>query len=383
MPAQAVVAGHVCLDVIPQIERHITIEPGRLYEVGPAVMGTGGPVSNTGVALHLLGIPTVLMGKLGDDGFGQLVLELFRRFDPALTAGMRVAKGETTSYSVVVNIPGADRSFLHCPGANHTFRAGDMDEAQIAAARLFHFGYPPLMRSIYANDGAELLAIYRRVKALGVTTSLDLVMPDPNGPSGQADWAGILARTLPLVDVFLPSADELLYMVNRPLFGRGDDLTGDEVSALGARLLAMGVAVAGVKLGARGLYLRTAGAKRLAAMGRAAPASPAAWADRELWFPVVKVDNFVGATGAGDATIAGFLAALLRGLPLPVAGSSANMVGAMNVQAADALSGLRGWDETQARLAKAILAPLTVTGAGWRFDPALRAWRGPSDQGKD
>ena len=52
-PFDVVVAGHICLDIIPTIpHERIEFEPGRLLQVGPAVLSTGGAVSNTGLALH-------------------------------------------------------------------------------------------------------------------------------------------------------------------------------------------------------------------------------------------------------------------------------------------------------------------------------------------
>src|SRR5512137_1574167 len=91
-----VVAGHLCLDIIPkwsstaQDKFETVFLPGRLLQVGPATLSTGGPVSNTGLALHKLGIPTQLMGKVGDDLFGQAVTQLVSVYDPRLVAGMVV-----------------------------------------------------------------------------------------------------------------------------------------------------------------------------------------------------------------------------------------------------------------------------------------------------
>ncbi len=147
------------------------------------------------------------------------------------------------------------------------------------------------------------------------------------------------------------------------------------VSQLGQELLEMGAGMVGLKLGERGLYLRTGSAARLAAMGRAAPANPAEWADLELWAPCFTV-QVAGTTGAGDATIAGFLAALLRGLGPAQAITSAVAVGACNVEAVDALSGLRSWEETQARLAapwERLKFPLNAP--GWTWEDETGMWR--------
>jgi len=376
----AVVAGHICLDIIPDIDHPFELDPGRLYEVGAATLSTGGAVSNTGIALQILGVPTMLAGKIGRDDFGETVLKILRRYGERLPDSMIVEPQAVTSYTLVVNIPGKDRIFLHCPGANHAFGSADIDPATFGAAALFHFGYPPIMGRMYANHGRELIEIQRDVKAAGLTTCLDMTMPDPDGPSGRADWQSILRDVLPSVDIFLPSADELLYMIDRERFGDGDNLGGETVSGIGAKLLDMGVAVAGLKMGARGLYLRTAGPERLLAMGRARPADVTDWADRELWFPVFSVPDFVGAAGAGDSTIAGFLAAFLRDRPIEFCGRVANAAGGCNVQAPDALSGIRPWDDTL-RLVEGGWqpAPLDVTGPGWHQDPATGVWRGPAE----
>lgn len=378
---RAVVAGHICLDVIPDIDHPFALTPGRLFEVGAPTFATGGAVSNTGMAMHLLGQPVTLMGKIGDDDFGRVILNVLRRYGPGLEKGMLVTPGAVSSYTTVINIPGQDRIFLHCPGANHEFAAADVTPERLAGADLFHLGYPPIMARMYAGGGVELEQIYRTAGTAGLTTSMDMVVPDPDGPGGKADWPAVFRRVLPLLDVFLPSADELLYVLDRKNFGRGDALSPGEISRLGGRLLEAGVAVAGVKLGARGLYIRTASAPRLEQAGRARPADVAAWADRELWFPVYEIARFAGATGAGDATIAGFLTAMMRGKGLEDAGRFANAVGACNVQAPDALSGLKSWDETWARLdAGWRQASLSVDAPGWRRDPATSLWHGPADR---
>jgi sugar/nucleoside kinase (ribokinase family) len=106
-----------------------TCGPGRLLNIGPAAISTGGAVANTGMALHRLGVPVRLMGKVGDDLFGRAVLDVLRTGAPHLADGMIVTPGEATSYSIVISPPDIDRSFLHCPGANDTFGADDVPAA--------------------------------------------------------------------------------------------------------------------------------------------------------------------------------------------------------------------------------------------------------------
>lgn len=375
------VAGHLCLDIIPHIDHRFDMIPGRLYEIGAAKMATGGAVSNTGVACHLLGQPTTLVGKVGNDDFGRIILDILRQYHENLVQGMVVAPEAVTSYTVVVNIPGIDRTFLHCCGANHHFDSHDIDPQRFHDAALFHFGYPPIMGRTYANQGEELVKIFQSVKAAGITTSLDMVMPDPDGPSGKADWDTILQRTLPHVDVFIPSADELLYMIQRDKFGQGDNLDPNELSDIARRLLDRGVAIAGLKLGSRGLYIRTATTQRLAKMGAATPDNIEQWANRELWFPVFEIPRFVGATGAGDTTIAGFLSAFLRNMSPVECGRIANAVGSCNVQTPDALSGLKSWNETIALIENGWQhEPLNLDADGWTETADNGVWSGPNNR---
>jgi sugar/nucleoside kinase (ribokinase family) len=232
--------------------------------------------------------------------------------------------------------------FLHCPGCNDTFGAEDVDYAMLAGARLFHFGYPPLMKRMIEADGAQLVEMLRRAKATGVTTSLDMCMPDPNSLSGRVNWPRILAAALPYVDIFLPSLDETLFMLypdRRPeIAGVNPPKNPALLTEIGSKLLEMGPSVVGLKMGSLGFYLRTGTAEQWRGRGRACPANLQEWAGREIWSPCFRA-AVVGTTGSGDATIAGFLAGLLQDQSPAECATLACAVGACNVEAADALGG--------------------------------------------
>jgi sugar/nucleoside kinase (ribokinase family) len=348
----AVVAGHICLDIIPDLSLLVSgqfnsaFQPGRLVQVGPAAITTGGVVSNTGLALHRLGIQTRLIARVGADQLGRTLQQIVADHSPSLVDGIFTSAETSTSYSVVISPPGSDRCFLHHPGANDDFCADDVIDKDFCNARLFHFGYPPLMARMFADDGAQLSEMFRRVKSHGLTTSLDMAYPDPDSPAGRADWSTILRNTLPYVDIFLPSLDEILFMLwhktNVPL-------SAELLTKVSGELMEMGAKMVVLKIGERGLYLHTASANILTGFGHASPSDLNAWADFEAWSPCFEV-NVIGTTGSGDVTIAGFLAALLRGLTPDAALNAALAVGACNVEAADALSGIRSWEKTWQRV---------------------------------
>lgn len=389
----ALVAGHLCVDIIPVIDTETAhsamfMAPGRLTEVGEAIFSTGGAVSNTGQAFFKLGLNVRLAARVGDDAIAGLIRTILGRYNPEFSAMPGVGRGEPSSYTLVIAPPGIDRTFLHCPGTNTTFGSEDIDDAVLAQTRLFHLGYPPLLRRMYADNGLELAGIFKRAKAQGTTTSLDMSLPDPTKPSGQADWPLICQRVLPWVDLFLPSVEELLFMLRRARYmelvasvgqaGMIDALTTAEITSLAEQALALGTQMIVLKLGHRGLYVRSAPSLRY--MGRAAPHSLAAWQGRELWAPCYKA-QVVSTAGSGDSTIAGFLAGMIKGQTISAAITSAVAVGACNVEAMDTISGVRSWEETQARI-HAGWAKLEThsPGAAWRWDEAAQLWYGPQDK---
>lgn len=348
----AIVAGHICLDIIPDLSAQepgqfeTAFQPGRLVAVGPATLSTGGAVSNTGLALHKLGIDTRLIARVGADQFGKTIQQLVADFAPGLDSGITADTRAGTSYSIVISPPIADRCFIHYPGVNDLFCAADVKTRDIKDARLFHFGYPPVMAGMYADDGVQLEGLFRQVKVLGLTTSLDMAYPDPASPAGRANWRAILQKTLPFVDIFTPSLDEILFMLGYKTY---TPLSEALLAQVSDELLKMGAKIVVLKLGECGLYLQTAPTQVLKKLGRACPSDLSAWGDYKSWSPCFQV-NVVGTTGAGDVTTAGFLAALLRGLPPTKAVDFALAAGACCVEAADAFSGLRTWYETWERI---------------------------------
>ena len=64
-----VVAGHLCLDIIPRWELGdlSSFIPGSLLKMEEITFSTGGAVSNNGITLKRLGFDPILMARLGAD----------------------------------------------------------------------------------------------------------------------------------------------------------------------------------------------------------------------------------------------------------------------------------------------------------------------------
>lgn len=389
------VAGHICLDIIPPFDGSKKnfdklILPGKLIEVGPAMISSGGAVSNTGLALHRLGVPIILIGKLGSDFFGKIILDLLNSEDPALTEGMIISAKSNTAYTVVISPPGSDRLFLHFPGANDDFSSADICEIGLNGIDIFHFGYPPLMRQMYQDEGRELEALFRWVQNQGITTSLDLAKPDPESEAGSVDWRSILERVLPFVDIFLPSVDEILYMLDRDLFysltqKHGEFnfikfLNTELLDSLANTLIKMGSNIVAIKLGDQGLYLRT-GKNVQRVVGAANSANEIThWSDRQLLAPCFHT-TVIGTTGTGDCTIAGLLAGLIVGVKPVDALKLAVGVGACCTEKLDATSGVPPLNMVYNRFSAGWKCrDLLIKKNGWKWLKDRSIWQGPRDK---
>lgn len=374
----AMVAGHLCLDIIPRIIHSAKnigdiFHPGKLLNVGECVLGTGGAVSNTGIALKKLGAKVCFCARVGNDEIAKTTISILRKNGDA--SGISVSGDSSSSYTVVIAVPGIDRIFLHHTGTNDEFCSKDLNKSLLSECRHFHLGYPSLMKKISQNDGAELVKIFKTAKSAGATTSLDMSLPDPDSFFGKLDWRKILSRTLPHVDVFVPSFEEALFMLYPEKFLKlkkksgGDDITwslddgtyreiADEYIRLGAK-------IAVIKAGRRGIYLKTS-----------ATGLDRNWAGKELWCPAYKIAKIASATGAGDASIAGFLKAYLQGFSPEKCLKSAVCLGWQNVQAYDSVGGIRTWNETLALVKKNMpFIDPAIPAERWKFDAGAGLWK--------
>ncbi len=338
-------------------------------------LSAGGAVSNTGLALQQLGVPVQLIGKIGADHFGQVIQEIFGAAAPQLASDLIIDPSGSTGFSIILNPPGFENTFLQSQGVNNTFYASDLPRATLNQADLFHFGYPTLMRSVYRGDGGELVSIMQRARRAGLTTSLEFSLPDLTSPASEVDWLTVLANCLPFVDLFLASIDELLFLLKRDTFDQlsgnpeaplVDAVTTELLDELSEFVLGNGVKLVMVKLGQGGIYLRTAETPAWEKTGRALQGLSDKWHSRALWAPAFKVED-QGTAGAGDAAIAGLICSLLQNQDPEPALMIASAAGAYSVEKADSISGLLPWEEILSRVkAGWETLPLDLSGCGWR-----------------
>jgi sugar/nucleoside kinase (ribokinase family) len=390
------VAGQLCLDLIPEIpdsnltnEKNIFV-PGKLIHVGPVQISTGGPVSNAGIALAKMGLTTSLIARIGDDEFGKIVTHLLH--DKGCSTDLILTKNRSTSYTIVIAPPNIDRMYLHGPGANGLFTSEDLNKDLLSKTKLLHFGYPPSVTKTYENEGEELLKLLKMAKSFAVTTSMDMTLPEPNTPSGDAPWFRILQRVLPYVDIFLPSIEEIFLMFERENYLELKTKAGTKEAIefikpttythLAKKAIDLGAKIVCLKTGFRGLYLQTNSLTAPSCFGKKPPMNIANWSNRELWCPAFRVSKIASATGSGDSACAGFLAAYFNGCSAEQTLKYANCLGYQNLQEYDGTTGILDWHHTTKMIEHAELEMIDIpqlNSEDWRWETNSNLWIGKRD----
>ena len=283
---KVVAAGSILVDKINEIGAYP--KAGELTQIRALSRVPGGLVPNTGCDVHILDprIPVAAFGAVGDDDDGRFaVAELQRR---GLDTTGVVVKSAPTSFTVVMSVPGGERTFFTYPGASAAWGYDDFPFDQIGEGDLVLLGYFLLLEKVDAGDGLKIL---QELKRRGAETAIDLVSEN----------------------------SDRYQLVRERIAGIEGDL-----KTVASKLLELGVQKRVViHMPQKGVSLRKDGS----------------------WTEVPSVDipkSFIkGKTGAGDAFCAGCLVGIFNGLPeneiLDLGGIAA--VGAMS--APGAVEGMR------------------------------------------
>jgi sugar/nucleoside kinase (ribokinase family) len=268
----------LCAGII--VADHVSAPIRRLPAAGELVLADrllltlGGCAANVAVDLVKMRLRTAVVGRVGGDIFGRVVTDMLRAEGVDVSA-VSVSPELLTSQTLIINVAGEDRRFIHTFGANAAFRAADIPLDKVARCRALYLGGYLVMPGIVQD---ELIPVFAAARKAGAKTILDVVVPGPG------EYLSRLEPLLPYVDVFLPNNHEAELIT-----GESDPVRQAEVF----RRLGVGTAV--ITLGAEGAVLVGETARCKAGV-----------------FSV----PFVDASGGGDAFDAGFIYGLLHDLPL-------------------------------------------------------------------
>jgi sugar/nucleoside kinase (ribokinase family) len=267
-----------CLSAGILVVDHLTTPISHLPRAGELVMADalplsiGGNAANVSMNLARLGVNVGAVGCVGEDVFGQFALATLREGGVDVGA-VRVLPRVPTSGTLIINVQGEDRRFIHAAGANQQMTAEGIPVDLVRQCKVFYLGGYLLMPQLERQG--TLVRLFREARAAGAKTVLDIVVPGPGDHWHK--FEEILSET----DVFLPNSDEAELIT-----GLADPMAqAEKFRAAGAKTVV-------ITRGDQGTLL----------------------VDEEQWIQAgVYPTTFVGGTGAGDAFDAGFIAGMLAG----------------------------------------------------------------------
>ena len=229
-------------------------------------MGPGGKGANQAVAAARTGAKTTFISKIGKDSFGDSALAAWKN-EGILPHVLQSASEPTGAASIFVNEMTGENAIVVVPGAASTLTPADVEAASeaIGRARVFVTQSEQPMRA--AMRGLEI------ARAAGVITLLN---PAPAAPIADA--------TYPLCDYMIPNESEAAALAGLAV------ATLDDARRAGDILLKKGVGTALITLGEKGALFHNR--------------------QRSVAIAAFNAGTALDSTGAGDAFVGAFAAAL-------------------------------------------------------------------------
>ena len=278
--------------ILGAINMDLVIKASRMPKIGESRFGEdfkmvpGGKASNYAVTISNLGGRAKLIARVGNDFFGQTLVDNLVKIGVDTTHIAKDSKETTGTALIVINKEG-DNSILVAGGANMNWSKKDID----------------LIEDIFQEFDFLLISLEIPMKIVGHALSIAQkynlkVILDP-GPTQRCP-PSLLSR----VNILSPNETEAEVLTGKKI----DDLNSAWEAS--GKLLKTGIEVVIMKLGAKGALLVDKKGKK--------------------YFPSIKVP-VVDTTAAGDAFIGALTYCYAKGIDLESAVKYANYVGALTV----------------------------------------------------
>jgi sugar/nucleoside kinase (ribokinase family) len=265
-----------------------------------------------------LGLNSAIIGVVGEDDFGELLLGRLRK-DGVNTEAVKTARGYTTGIAFVMYRSSGERRFLfHLRhSAAGKLRPSDVAREKVGNSRALHIMGSSLSVSASSRKACE------RAASIALDSGLKITF-DPNLRPELIGISKIRKLCLPILrhsEIVMPSKTE------------AEAITGEkDVVEAGLRLLEEGAKMAVVKMGSQG--------------------SVAVLNSREaVWAPAYPVEE-IDPTGAGDVFDAAFVYMYLRGESVERCLEFANAAGAIKVTRFGPMEGPSSAEEVSAFMAR-------------------------------
>ena len=251
--------------------------------------------------ISTLGVRTAFLGKIGEDDFGNSVLDALQK-KQVDTETIFMSSNKKTGATIILNYDD-DRAMVTYPGAMEDLSVSEVEDQHLESARHLHVSSVFLQPKIQR----EVVKLFSRAKQKGMTTSLDIQW-DP-----AEKWDIDFEKLLPFVDVFLPNAQELLAITKKKAIEEAIEILKPFANTIA------------IKMGKEG---------SLGVQG-----------DTSIRYAPFLNNKIVDAIGAGDSFNAGFIRAFIQGKALKECLRFGNICGAVNTTAAGGTGAFNSLDE--------------------------------------
>ncbi|OQM46100.1 2-dehydro-3-deoxygluconokinase [Anoxybacillus sp. UARK-01] len=274
-------------------------EPGSLQQVSRFQRALAGAEVNTAIGFARLGLKSGWVSKVGNDVFGNYILEQLRQ-EQVNIEQVHISASFATGFQLKAKVSEGDpevQYFRKHSAASH-LSVADFDEAYFRSAKHLHMTGIPLALSSSMREFAKHAQSFMRKE--GKTISFD-----PNLRPALWTTKGEMIR---MVNEYAFKSDYVL-----PGIEEGKLLTGyTKPSDIADFYLKRGVKLVVIKLGSKGAFYKSC--------------------DEEGYVPGYRVSKVVDTVGAGDGFAVGLISGILEGMPVFQAVMRGNAIGALAVQ---------------------------------------------------
>lgn len=289
MTKKILVVGELNIDLIlNQIKGFPKIGTEIVADAMDFTLGSSSAILASNISA--LGVNTSFCGMIGEDEFGDFVLQQLQLRD-VNTLYIQRSANRKTGVTVVMNYDQDRANVTYCGAMN------DLDKNTIPWNDIPNFHHFHLS-SYFLQKGIkeDIIPIFKKIKEMGLTTSLDLQY-DP-----EEKWDFDYQNCLPYVDIFLPNEAEILALTRE-----------ENVQAAIEKLKPFA---------------------NIIALKRGKDGSRVINKNYDFESPPYVNKAYKDAIGAGDSFNAGFIQKFLEGASLKECAKNGNLMGALNTSCA-------------------------------------------------
>ena len=251
---------------------------------------TGGNACNVAINISDLGFESSLVSVFGKDNLGSFIYDRISESNVDIDYSRKIYSHPTAT-SVVMVTPSGERHFLSSVDIFSELTPDFITTEMLKKAKVIALGGT---YKLPALDNGGIAPIFKKARDLNVLTVMDTTWNFRG-----KNWLEKISENLKYTDVFLPSYEEAVKITGTSNISEMKDIMKEYP-----------LKVFGVKLGKKGSFLTDF---------------------KEDFYTPAFNNNIVDTVGAGDAFIAGFICAWIRGYSLKDCGIIANAVASFNI----------------------------------------------------